>query len=143
MPHFKKICFFSALLLAGCAAPVVVEPVKTDATFSAMDRSLIALPTLKLIGPETTVAAPIYGALTSVSYLGDAATLLESAAKGRGDGWRFEVSGPQPHLPIYVQISVKQVLFNDFLKNVAEQLGQRADIELGDKVIRLRHRAQG
>lgn len=129
--------------LTGCVTtPPAVAPAPDPATV-ALDQALIRTDPPKPIGPETRVALPVYGPKTTVSFMGDASTLLGNAAKGRGPEWKFEVVGPQPYLPIYVQVSVKDVTFVDFLRGVAEQLGQRADIELGEKRITLRYRSNG
>lgn len=129
--------------LQGCAAPPPAPVVQPDAAAVAIDLALQRKAGEKPIGPETPVAAPVYGASTTVSFLGDASTLLANAAKGRANGWTFVVAGPHPRLPIYVQINVKAVSFTAFLQDVADQLGQRADIELNGKTITLRYRSHG
>jgi hypothetical protein len=137
----QKSIFFLLTLLAGCAAPLPpVVPVRDPAAV-ALDDAINSSAVNRKVGPETKAPDPVYGAKTSVSFLGDAAVLLKNAATGSGPDWKFEQSGPAPHLPIYVQVNVKDVAFTDFLRNVAEQLGQRADIELGAKRITLRYRA--
>lgn len=129
------------LQMAGCkTAPTPVVTVEDPAAI-ALDRAIVLASPARVIGPESPKAVPIFGPKTSVSYLGDAGVLLKNAAAGSGTDWTYSQTGPFPHLPIYVQIDVKEVAFNDFLKSVAEQLGQRADIELGNKKITLRYRA--
>ena len=112
-----------------------------DPAALALDRAIRSTAPIRIVGPETRPSGPIYGAKTSVSFLGDAAVLLKNAAAGSGQDWTYAQTGPLPHLPIYVQIDVKEVDFVEFLKAVADQLGQRADIELGNKKITLRYRA--
>lgn len=144
MQHIKSSLGLAAcLVLQACTAPAPAPSKKIDPAGVAIDQSLEIKENGKPIGPETVVPAPVFGPnSTSVSFLGDASTLLANAAHKRGDGWKFEVTGPHPRLPIYVQVNVKNVTFVAFLKDVAEQLGQRADIEVvGGKNIRLRYRA--
>ena len=143
MFNTKSSLVLAAVLLSACSTPPPLSEVKPDPATATLANLLRDKAAATPIGPETPVAGPIYGSQTSVSFLGDAATLLANAAKGRGPGWKFEAVGPQPHLPIYVQIHVKDVTFAEFLKSVAEQLGQRADIELSNQSIKLRYRAQG
>lgn len=137
---YVKILFFVGAVstLFGCQTPPPL-PATPDPASVQLDVAMAPKTALKPIGPETRVAVPVYGAKTSVSFLGDAAVLLADAAKGQA-GWTFQITGPQPRLPIYVQVSVKEVPFADFLKDVAEQLGQRADIALNGKAIELRYR---
>lgn len=142
MIYQKSVFVLAAIcVLTACVTPPPAAPAPQDPAATALDQAILTKPASRPIGPETQVAMPVYGPKTTVSFLGDAATLLANTAKGSGPDWKFEQTGPQPHLPIYVQISVKEVPFVDFLRNVAEQLGQRADIELGDKRITLRYRA--
>lgn len=126
-------------LFAGCATPPTPSSAPDPAAVN-LDSALLSKSKDKPIGPETAVAAPVYGAKTTISFLGDAATLLNNAVKGLGDGWTYVEGGPTPHLPIYIQINVKNVEFSAFLQSVAEQLGQRADIELNGKTIKLVYR---
>jgi hypothetical protein len=136
-----SLIFASCIALTACMTPPASSPDKADPANVAIDNALLLKPKGKPVGPEVPVVKPMYGEPTSVSFLGDASTLLADAAKGRGGDWKFAVSGPQPRLPIYVQVHVKSVSFADFLKDVAEQLGQRADIALNGKTIELRYRA--
>lgn len=132
----------TSAVISACQSPPVAPAEKTlDPTFVALDTALEKKQAAKPIGPETKVAPPVYGPKTSVSFMGDVQVLLANVAKGRGTDWTYEATGPHPHLPIYVQVNVKDVTFAAFLTNVAEQLGQRADIELKGKVIKLRYRS--
>lgn len=137
-----KLILFVATFLSGCAVPPQpTAVVANDPAASALDLVLRTTMPDRSVGPETRPSVPVYGIKTSVSFLGDAAVLLKNAAAGSGQDWTFSQTGPLPHLPIYVQVEVKEVPFVGFLKVVAEQLGQRADIELGNKTITLRYRA--
>lgn len=122
--------------------PPVVVPVAQDPVRVSLDRLLARKATQKPEGPEVSVPRPKYGDRVTVSFLGDASTLLSDAVKGRGEGWTFTVGGPQPRLPIYVQVNAKDSSFNAFMSDVAQQLGQRADIVMNGTAIELRYRAQ-
>lgn len=142
MRPVKLTLIFSAfLVLSACMTPPVSVADKADPATIVLDKALLPKGALSPVGPEVLAVKPVYGEKTTVSFLGDAATLLADAAKGRGNDWKFVMSGPQPRLPIYVQVNAKGVLFADFLKDVAEQLGQRADIALSGNTIELRYRA--
>lgn len=127
--------------LQACMAPVAKVDKSPDPATVSLDNALAVKKPLAAVGPETPAPKPIYGPKTTVSFLGDASTLLADAAKGRGVDWSFEVTGPQPHLPIYVQVHLKDVTFAEFLRNVAEQLGQRADVDWSGRSIKLRYRS--
>jgi uncharacterized lipoprotein YajG len=134
-----------SMFLAACVSPPaakIVAPARDQAELQ-LDAAIKLKAADKPVGYEVAVSLPVYGAKTTVSYLGDASLLLSNAAKGIGNGWVYQVGGAQPHLPIYVQVSVKEVGFAAFLTNVAEQLGQRADIELNanGKTIKLVYRS--
>ena len=74
----------------------------------------------------------------NVSYQGDAANLLKAIAAARGLG--FSVTGPQPHIPIFVFVETNGQPYIDFLTDLDRQFGQRADIVLGDTKLELRYR---
>lgn len=136
----KIIVFFAPLVVVACASPQPpVKPTAQDVVAQLIDSEVATANAQRQIGFETEVLRPVYGnEITSVSFAGDALQLLENAARGMGKS--FLVTGPQPRLPIFVQINVKAVTFENFLQQVARQLGQRADIELSDKLIELKYR---
>jgi len=74
----------------------------------------------------------------SVSYQGSAASLLKAIAAARGKS--FKVTGPSPHLPIFVFVKTKGQPYTDFMRDLEKQFGQRAEIVLTDTVIELRYR---
>lgn len=135
------LSIFAASLTAACVAPPVVVAPK-DPVETALDKLLARKSAQKSAGPEIAVQQPQYGDRVTVSFLGDATTLLSDAIKGRGKAWSLTVSGPQPRLPIYVQVNARNVAFNAFLSDVASQLGQRADIVMNGTAVELRYRAQ-
>jgi hypothetical protein len=144
MKTVKNTLLFSlaSILLVACATPTATpQAAAPDQAETQLDAAIKLKAGDKAIGPETVVAQPVYGAKTTVSFLGDASVLLSNASKGMGADWSYQVGGPAPHLPIYVQVNVKDVDFAVFLQNIAEQLGQRADIELNGKSIKLVYRS--
>jgi len=74
----------------------------------------------------------------SVSYQGSAADLLKAVAASRGVS--FSVTGPQPHLPIFVFIEANGQPFEEFLSDLHKQLGQRAGVVWADNAFELRYR---
>ena len=146
--HAKFVSALSsaALLLGACSAPppIVQTPQPKDPVAAQIDVLMSAPAPSPLIrrnvGPETPVPKAIYTPTVTVSYLGDARILLDEAA--RANGMTFAVSGPQPHLPIFVQVHVKDLAMEAFLEQVALQLSQRADLHFrkGRKILELRYR---
>lgn len=129
------------VLMTGCAAPLPAPaPAPPDPVQIQIDQSLSKKAQEKVTGPEVAVAKPVYTvANTTVSYFGDVGNLLSDVAKAMG--WEYKATGPQPRLPIFVQIEVKQVRLTDFLTQVARQLSERADIVIEGNSIELRYRA--
>lgn len=74
----------------------------------------------------------------SVSYQGSAADLLKAIAAARG--LSFKVTGPKPHIPIFVFVEAVDQPFEDFLRDLNKQFGQRADVVWADKAFELRYR---
>jgi len=74
----------------------------------------------------------------SVSYQGSAADMLKAIAAARG--LSFKVTGPTPHIPIFVFVEAVEQPFEDFLRDLNKQFGQRADIVWGDSAFELRYR---
>ena len=74
----------------------------------------------------------------SVSYQGSAADLLKAVAASRGVS--FKVTGPTPHIPIFVFVEAEGQRFTEFLKDLDKQMGQRAHVVWGDKGFELRYR---
>lgn len=74
----------------------------------------------------------------SVSYQGSAADLLKAIAASRGVS--FKVTGPSPHIPIFVFVEANGETFNAFMSDLDKQLGQRAVIVLKNTGYELRYR---
>ena len=79
-------------------------------------------------GDAVTPATPprTSGGTVSMRYSGDAATLLAQVAEARGIS--FRVTGPFPRLPLFVSYSGTDVPFEQFLREIGGQFGQRADV---------------
>lgn len=143
---FFNACFKIGLTVAavslvmGCATPVpapVVAP--PDPVAQRLDGSISSGHVLPPQGPEVPVRKPVYtAASTTVSYFGDASVLLAEVAKSQN--WQFQVTGPTPRLPIFVQVDEANVPLAAFLSRLATQLSQRADIVIEAGVIDLRYR---
>lgn len=74
----------------------------------------------------------------SVSYQGSAADLLRAVAVARG--MSFRVTGAVPHTPIFVFVAAADEPFEEFIRDLDAQLGQRATIVWRDKGFELRYK---
>ena len=74
----------------------------------------------------------------SVSYQGSAADLLKAVAASRGVS--FKVTGPAPHIPVFVFVEAEGQKFAEFLRDLDKQMGQRARVVWSDKGFELRYR---
>jgi len=74
----------------------------------------------------------------SVSYQGSAADLLRAVASARG--MSFRVTGATPHSPIFVFVAAVNEPFEQFIRDLDAQLGQRATIVWRDKGFELRYK---
>lgn len=130
----------AASIVGGCAAPVPAPaPATPDPVAQRLDGSIASQRVLAPQGPEVPVRKPVYtAASTTVSYFGDASVLLAEVAQSQG--WQFQVTGPVPRLPIFVQVDEANVPLAVFLSRLATQLSQRADIAIESGVVELRYR---
>lgn len=128
-----------AVLLVGCAttapAPVVAPP-QTDRRADALLSDALArraevtaqTPATQSANAATSVAfqtLPSSGRV-SLDYAGDARSLLRQLGAARSI--QFQIEGPQPHLPLFVIVNVKDAAFEDVLRSIGMQFGQRADL---------------
>lgn len=74
----------------------------------------------------------------SISYSGEAAVLLDKIAKAKG--MNFQVTGPQPRLPLFVTVAVKGATWPQLYRDIGVQFGQRADLVLHDNGLEIRYR---
>lgn len=129
-------------LLGACQNTPLQQAPAVDPAAQKLEAAIKSVPPAAAmsVGPESAFAKPVYSPKVTVSYLGDARNLLEDAAKG--NGMTFLITGPEPRLPIYVQIHAKELTLEAFLEQVARQLSQRADVVMrnGRKTIELRYR---
>lgn len=82
--------------------------------------------------------AVMAGGTISISFAGEAKTLLQQFAAARS--MSFRVLGPQPHLPLFVIVDVKEVNLEYVMTEIGAQFGQRADLVLKNDSIEVRYR---
>lgn len=142
----RQICRAAAVALivalVGCAQTVPVA--KTDPALasvdSAIERSTRDLPEFTASSTSKASAAKEKGPTISLDYAGEGRVLLKRLAAA--NGMAFAVLGPQPHLPLFVVVNVKDASLRDVLRDIGEQFGERADLVLADKSIEVRYRAR-
>ena len=138
------LALMAAAFLAACTSVPVQAPPAGDKEVASMLES--ALSSAQAQSPGTRGAdavmkpAKASGPSIAIKYAGDARDLLRQVSASRD--LRFAVRGPQPHLPLFVIVDVRDVSFEEFLTDVGSQLGQRADLVLTDKSIEVRYRGQ-
>ena len=149
MHHLCSKVFITAifsLCLAGCVTNTA--PAKTDAELaqeravaSQLDAALARVnnqPRWSSSLDDKASFASFASNAVNVSYQGSAADLMRAVAAARGMG--FKVTGTTPHIPIFVFVAAKDEPFEDFLRDLDAQLGQRASIVWRDKSFELRYR---
>lgn len=142
-PHMRNgLPILAAVaILAGCATPPPPPPEAPDESKVLLDGALQRAEGL----PASTSSAsakpqdPKLGeARFSMNYAGEGKVLLKQVAAARG--LQFRVTGPQPHLPLFVIVDQKDVSFEDLLRDVGAQFGQRARLALTNTSIEVRYR---
>ena len=128
-------------MIAGCSsAPVTPKPTEDPASVSikeSLARSAGDLNFTKSSQANPTPAA-LAGPTVSMTYAGDAKHLLAKVAAA--NNLKFTILGPQPHLPLFVSVNVSNVPLEVFLRDVAEQFGQRAALALTQTSLEIRYR---
>lgn len=129
------------VLLIACASPPPAPPAPPvpDVVDTRLDGIIQAAPARDIHADTVRPAAVFTWERVEVDYFGDASVLLRQMAQGLG--LEFVVTGPAPHLPIFVQVSASGQPMNEVLRRMALQLGGRADVVLRDTMIELRYRA--
>jgi defect-in-organelle-trafficking protein DotD len=128
----------------ACMTPApVAPPPAVDPIAQRIDQGLAKASSLQEFtrGADRAASAPtpaVDRATVTVSFHGDAAQLLRGVAAARGKELR--VRGPLPHLPLIVQVNAVGLAYEEFLKDVGYQFGQRADLVLSDGHIEIRYR---
>jgi defect-in-organelle-trafficking protein DotD len=129
----------AGIVLAGCATPPA--PIKPDPVRLALERAVAPDVDLGLHANNAeTPAQPanVTGAtITMRNYVGTGQDVLSKVAHARG--MKFQVTGPEPHLPLLVSVDMADAKFEDFLSNVSLQFGGRAKVVLGDDRIEIRY----
>ena len=134
----------AVLVLAGCSPPIKhPTPKYEDPVEARLQQALAKVGALPVFTRSADHAPPVPGMATptiTASVQGDAALLLRSVAHARGKDLR--IHGPRPHLPLVVQIDAVNMPYEDFLRDIGYQFGQRADLVLADGHIEIRYRGQ-
>lgn len=140
----------AAALLAGCATPPAPPAGEPDpaavrlqdllAQKDAMNPATASADAAKADSKPEAKAKGMAGTRMTLSFAGNAPELLRPLAAARG--LQFRVTGPQPHLPLFVLVDQKEAALEDVLRDVAAQFGQRASLALTDSAIEVRYRPQ-
>lgn len=140
------VLVLAALVLSGCAGLHQQEktPQKSEAEImieKEIDEAIARVRTAPRWSgsmDEKAQFASFASDSVSVSYQGDISALMEAVASARGK--TFRVTGPQPRPPIFVFVNATALGFEDFLRDLDKQLGQRADLVVGDEYFEVRYR---
>jgi hypothetical protein len=136
------IALAAATLVAALAActSVPLPPAAPDESRAVLEKALTNVERL----PASTASADAKPALAkmgpkiTMNYAGEGKTLLKQVTAARG--MKFSVRGPQPYLPLFVIVDLKDVTLEEFLSDVGAQFGQRATLALTDDAIEIRYR---
>ncbi len=129
--------------LAGCAGPMSGSgPSDAEKVISAQIDNAISqvkdMPGWSEAADSAAQPAALRGKFMSGSFQGDAAQLLSVLANSRG--MSFKVTGPSPRVPLFVFVDAQGMTFEELLRDVDKQFGQRANVALGNDVIEIRYR---
>lgn len=134
-------------ILAGCASTRIDPAIKSEqqaqqvALGQQLDSAIARVnkqPRWSTSLDDRASFASFNSNAVSVSYQGSAADLMKAVAASRG--LSFKVTGPSPHIPIFVFVETEGQPFEDFLRDLDKQFGQRADVVWTDKSFELRYR---
>jgi len=128
-------------VLFGCASPPPAPPPAPDESRKLIEQAIArsaALPAGTASADAKMPPAEMAKGGMYITFAGEAKDLLRRVAVARG--LAFRVRGPQPHLPLFVIVEVKNVPFEEFLADVGAQFGQRADLALTNDAIEVRYR---
>lgn len=148
-PKFVRITALTFLTLAisGCASTRLDPSVKSEqqaqkiALGQQLDEAIARVnkqPRWATSLDDRASFASFNTNAVSVSYQGSAADLLKAVAASRG--MSFKVTGPTPHVPIFVFVEAEKQPFDEFLRDLDKQFGQRAHVVWGDDAFELRYR---
>lgn len=140
--HIAAACLVS-LTLSGCLSTPAKPEAKDDTILASLDKAIERnrsdVPTFTAASTAKPAPAKEQGPALSLDYPGgDARVLLARLASA--NGLRFSVVGPQPHMPLFVSVHVKDVPFIDVLRDIGEQFGERADLVVSEKSIEIQYR---
>ncbi len=126
-------------LIQGCAS--VPQPKAPDKTGEELDRVISQSLPKRTSSPDVGAhAAKLNGAISINDYAGEAKSLLKKLAVAQN--LRFAVRGPQPHMPLFVMVDVRNATIEDVLTDIGSQLGQRANVVLTSTAIEVHYRDQ-
>lgn len=136
---------FVLAAIAGCATPPAPPPAPKAGTSEvrlALEESLSRINRMPAHSSNADSKAPEAALsgnnITIHDYQNDASKLLSRIAKARG--MKFTINGPEPRLPLFIQIDVTNVTLEELLTNIHHQFGQRASVVLSDGAIEIRYR---
>ncbi len=132
-------CAASALF--GCATPPQPVAAAPDESRRMIEQAIARsgeLPAGTASADAKMAPAAMAQGGMYITFAGEGKDLLRRVAVARG--LAFRVRGPQPHLPLFVIVEVKNVPFEEFLADVGAQFGQRADLALTNDAIEVRYR---
>jgi hypothetical protein len=135
----------AAFSLVGCTSAPKKEPQATDPAAVLLKEGIArtANETAEFTASVQATPKPavMAGSSITLNFAGDAKTLLAKVAAA--NGLKFTILGPQPRLPLFISVDVANVPLEVFLRDVAEQFGQRASLALNDGAIEIRYRGVG
>lgn len=133
-----------AAILTGCFSSPVKVNRDSDPAISSLDKVLDrAKADLPAFTATSTAKAPepkVKAEEISLDYAGEAKVLLSRLAAA--NKLKFSVTGPQPHLPLFVVVNAKGVELVDVMKDIGEQFGERADLVMTDKSVEVHYRGK-
>jgi hypothetical protein len=127
-------------LMQGCAtAPTPMAG--PDKSGEQLDRIIgQGLPKRTSSADMGAHAAKLNGAISINDYAGEAKSLLRKLAIAQN--LRFAVRGPQPHMPLFVMVNVRNATIEEVLQDIGSQFGQRANVILTSTAIEVHYRDQ-
>lgn len=131
----------AAAALSACTTVPTPAPAE-DAESAKMLETAIKRAENSSKGTASADAKPreavMAGGNITINYAGEAKTLLRQFAAARS--LSFRVLGPQPHLPLFVIVDVKDATLEYVMTDIGAQFGQRADLVLKNDSIEVRYR---
>lgn len=136
----SSVVAIATLALAACATPPA-PPAQPDSAQVLLEKMLNKprSPDYMLSADAPAAGPRLVDGKMWVSFRGDAVDLLKKLEPVTGK--KVAVTGPQPRLPLYVQVSAAGLPADEVFKDIGYQLGQRADLILQAQTIEIRFRS--